>query len=488
MKAGDLLIDESEIVETFVRSSGPGGQNVNKVASAVELRFDARGSPSLPNDVAVRLIKLAGSRATQDGVIVIFAQSFASQPRNREDARARLTDLLLRRRRGQAAPRHAADTRLQSAPRRREDAPRRGQGAEGQDDRGGLIRRADPSRNRLSPRRPSVALPGQTRRPAQRAVQPRRTNRRRGRSSFPRLALHRGEICHVVRADELHFAERKAREFSQARLIGASLRAVELHQRLEPAHAFRRGAAVRLDFGVMKIGVAAMEQPIVRTLDRDAAMPARMAGQRHQQHLVARSGNGAHGRKAKPGFALFLDRSPFLDRGDLHLAIAVSLAKVDRCEAARSSPAKTWTAASGKSQIPPAWSRSRWVGTMWRTSLGRKPISATCLSAVSATSSRGRADCVEQESEPPRLVDILDPEPGIDQDQAVIALDQQAVAAHGRGRQRAAGAAEQLPAARTERPAIEVMDAHGLILRPTFCHRSVVSVHLRQPRDYTIED
>ena len=74
MKIGDLLIDESEIVETFVRSSGPGGQNVNKVASAVELRFDARGTPSLPNDVAIRLMKLAGSRLTQDGVIVIFAQ------------------------------------------------------------------------------------------------------------------------------------------------------------------------------------------------------------------------------------------------------------------------------------------------------------------------------------------------------------------------------------------------------------------------------
>src|SRR5580704_13133796 len=80
MKAGDLLIDESEIVENFVRSSGPGGQNVNKVASAVELRFDARRSPSLPNDVAIRLIKLAGARATQDGVIVIFAQRFATRP------------------------------------------------------------------------------------------------------------------------------------------------------------------------------------------------------------------------------------------------------------------------------------------------------------------------------------------------------------------------------------------------------------------------
>ena len=95
MKVGDLLIDENEIVESFVRASGPGGQNVNKVASAVELRFDARRSPSLPDDVAARLIKLAGARATQEGVIVIFAQKFASQPRNREDARSRLAALLM---------------------------------------------------------------------------------------------------------------------------------------------------------------------------------------------------------------------------------------------------------------------------------------------------------------------------------------------------------------------------------------------------------
>ena len=125
MKVGDLLIDESEIVETFVRSSGPGGQNVNKVASAVELRFDARRSQCLRNDVAVRLIKLAGSRATQEGVIVIFAQKFASQPRNREDARARLTALLIKAQE-RKKPRRATRPTLASRIRRLDEKGRRG--------------------------------------------------------------------------------------------------------------------------------------------------------------------------------------------------------------------------------------------------------------------------------------------------------------------------------------------------------------------------
>ena len=89
-----IAIDEREITESFVRASGPGGQNVNKVASAVQLRFDVRTSPSLPNDVAIRLMKLAGSRLTQDGVLVITAQRFRSQERNREDALERLLELI----------------------------------------------------------------------------------------------------------------------------------------------------------------------------------------------------------------------------------------------------------------------------------------------------------------------------------------------------------------------------------------------------------
>jgi ribosome-associated protein len=89
-----LAINENEIEEIFVRASGPGGQHVNKTSTAVQLRFDARRSPSLPNDVAIRLMKLAGSRLTQEGVIVIVAQSHRSQQRNREEALSRLVDLI----------------------------------------------------------------------------------------------------------------------------------------------------------------------------------------------------------------------------------------------------------------------------------------------------------------------------------------------------------------------------------------------------------
>jgi ribosome-associated protein len=125
MKAGALLIDEAELVENFVRSSGPGGQNVNKVGSAVELRFDARRSPSLSDEVAARLIKLAGSRATQDGVVVIFAQRFASQPRNREDARERLAALLLKAQEREK-PRRPIRPTLASKTRRLDEKSRRG--------------------------------------------------------------------------------------------------------------------------------------------------------------------------------------------------------------------------------------------------------------------------------------------------------------------------------------------------------------------------
>lgn len=113
-----LALDDDEIRETFVKASGAGGQKVNKTSSAVELRFDARRSPNLSDAVAVRLMKLAGSRLTLDGEIVIFAQVHRSQTRNREEALARLVALIAEaeaapvRRRATKVSRHAKLKRL----------------------------------------------------------------------------------------------------------------------------------------------------------------------------------------------------------------------------------------------------------------------------------------------------------------------------------------------------------------------------------------
>jgi ribosome-associated protein len=100
MAQGDLQISATvtigadELIERFVRAQGPGGQHVNKTSTAVELRFDVRGSPSLPEDARERLERLAGARLTLEGVIVLFAQSRSSQHLNREEARERLAALV----------------------------------------------------------------------------------------------------------------------------------------------------------------------------------------------------------------------------------------------------------------------------------------------------------------------------------------------------------------------------------------------------------
>ena len=92
--AHHVTIDENELHFDFVRASGPGGQNVNKVSTAVRLRFDIRNSPSLPPDLRGRLIQRAGNRLTGDGILIISAQRFRTQERNREDAVNRLVRLL----------------------------------------------------------------------------------------------------------------------------------------------------------------------------------------------------------------------------------------------------------------------------------------------------------------------------------------------------------------------------------------------------------
>ncbi|MBX7198783.1 MAG: aminoacyl-tRNA hydrolase [Rhodospirillaceae bacterium] len=108
----DLTIDENEIDLSFIRSSGPGGQNVNKVSSAVQLRFDARRSPSLPNMVAIRLLKIAGSKATSEGVIVITANRHRTQEMNRKDAIDRLVEMT---RQATIAPKRRVKTKVTKA-------------------------------------------------------------------------------------------------------------------------------------------------------------------------------------------------------------------------------------------------------------------------------------------------------------------------------------------------------------------------------------
>lgn len=121
-----VSLDEREIQEDFVRASGPGGQNVNKVSTAVQLRFDVAHSTSLPETVRARLIVLAGRRLTQDGVLILSAERYRSQQRNREDALARLIELI-RAACLVAKPRQPTRPTLASKKRRLETKQRRGE-------------------------------------------------------------------------------------------------------------------------------------------------------------------------------------------------------------------------------------------------------------------------------------------------------------------------------------------------------------------------
>ena len=120
----DISIDEKEIKMDFIRASGPGGQNVNKVASAVQLRFDVYGSPSLPDDVRKRLTLLSGNRINEDGILIIDARRFRTQNRNRQDAIDRLIELIEK---STIKPKHRLKTKPSVASKRRilEDKRRR---------------------------------------------------------------------------------------------------------------------------------------------------------------------------------------------------------------------------------------------------------------------------------------------------------------------------------------------------------------------------
>lgn len=120
-----IAIDEAELQESFIRSSGPGGQNVNKVATAVQLRFDVRNSPSLPEGVRARLMRLAGKRLTGEGVLVITAQRHRTQERNRDDALQRLIELI-RQATEVPKPRRATKPTFGSKQRRLDSKTKRG--------------------------------------------------------------------------------------------------------------------------------------------------------------------------------------------------------------------------------------------------------------------------------------------------------------------------------------------------------------------------
>ena len=121
-----IAIDESEIHQEFIRASGPGGQNVNKVATAVQFRFDVHNSPSLPHEVRERLIHLAGKRITENGVLIINAQRFRTQERNRQDSIDRLVELL-RKAAERPKPRRKTRPTLASKKRWLETKHRRGE-------------------------------------------------------------------------------------------------------------------------------------------------------------------------------------------------------------------------------------------------------------------------------------------------------------------------------------------------------------------------
>jgi hypothetical protein len=218
-------------------------------------------------------------------------------------------------------------------------------------------------------------------------------------------------------------------------------------------------------------------------------MAARVTRQRDQENLVLGSRNRAHRREAEPGLSLFLDHRPFLDRRDLHAAIAAAL------DEAR--PARGGAKLVGEN-VDRRTGEIADASRMVEIEVGRHDVAhvARAVAQIHDLPQRRLGDLeprphhdVEQRPEPPRLVDILDAEPSVDEDQPVIALDQEAVATHRGRRQKPANAAKQSPAERTQRPTVEMMNSHASD-PPTgcfvsACHQAGIGLRLRREQHCT---
>ena len=268
----------------------------------------------------------------------------------------------------------------------------------------------------------------------------------------PAAAAKGGEFRRVVRAGEPDFVAVTLHEYAQPLAVGEARRPVRVDERLERPQRERRLAAFRRNLGVVEIGVPAMEEPAVLGPDGDAAMTSRMAGQGHQEHVVAPARQRAHAVKSEPFVPAGLDKRPVRYGGELRRKVAHALSQGRVLRRAQFGPervhgrrreiakaARVVEIEMSRHDVTHVGHAEAEVGDLPQRRLGDPEPRP------------GRRP--EQAPEPLRIRDVLDPEPAVNQDQSVLALEQQAMAAH--------RAADEPRAEGTHRPAIQMVNSHS---------------------------